>query len=192
MTYKDLLGPAVLAWLASMFVSAAVAEPVAPSTSLLLVGAPFAAVAQQSVAQQFVTERLASDRRFVADALQQQQQKLEEMMVQNQAIMKQSQTGMPAESLFASRIADFAEVQTGLITDYNDLLRLRTSGAAQGVNNRTTALSLLFAQSGFIYGSPDVNIISMISLPSPTLSSVTVPFPGLTAPVRGFFAAHGQ
>lgn len=186
------LGPAVLACLAVMSVSPATAEPAAPATSIVTTGAPFAAVAQQMVAQQFVAEQLAADRQFVAEALLQQQQKLEEIMAQNEAMMMQPPTEMPTESLFASRIADFAEVQTGIVTDYSDLLRLRTTGVADGVDDRTAALSLLFAQTGFVFGAPNVVIVSPAPLPAPTLPSPTVPFPGFPVAVGGFFAAQGQ
>ena len=182
----------VPACLLAVSVSSAMAEPAAPAMAVMSTSAPFAAVAERVATEQLLAQQLAADRQFIAQSLAQQQQKLEQLMALSQADMTQPPASTPFRSMFTSRISEFAEAQSGIVTDYSELLRLRTAGVATAVVDRGAALSLLFAQTGFIFETPNVGVVVPTPLPAPTLPSPIGPFPGFSGAVGGFFAAQGQ
>lgn len=148
-----------------------------PAVTLVYDAPSFAAVATQ----------LAADRQFVSAALEQSQQKLTEIMVQNQAMLGQPADPAPGPDLFAQRIADFATAQSAIFDDYSAFLRLRSTGVAEAVDERADERAMLFAATGSIFGTPYGQIEPPASPPPPTVPVEMVPFPGLPGPVGGFF-----
>lgn len=140
-----------------------------------------------SFAQQHVAEQLLADRQFVAETIHVQQQKLEELMSYSAAMMSWPQEELLTEGLFASRMEDFAEVQANIVTDYSEMLSLRTFRVADDVDNRNEALLLLFFQTGSIFGMPDVPIVPQASVVAQSPDTPGVPNNAAPEPLGGFF-----
>lgn len=136
-----------------------------------------------------IDQQLITQREFVADALAQSQAVLT-------ALLLQSHTSSATNFQFApdtrdpvtERISEISSAQESFIAEYALGMRLRNAQLEGDFSDHLNARALMFFQTGSLYDGPDLEFEAP-SLPSPvTPPTISVPFPGLTAPIGGFFA----
>lgn len=136
-----------------------------------------------------VNQELAQQREFVAAALEQSQAVLASLLEQSHSAAATYFGFDPAtREPAAERLADFSAQQADIIADYALGMRLRNAQIAGDFSDHINTRAVLFFETGSLFGAPDLELEVPDVAPPLAPPEITVPFPGLTAPVGGFFA----
>ena len=139
--------------------------------------------------QSVIEQELSQQRAFVAAALEQSQAVLSNLMEQNHSVAGTNFGFDPAsQNPAAERLSDFSAQQAEIIADYALGMRLRNERIAGDFSDHVNARALLFFQTGSLFGLTDLELEDPQTDPPIAPPALTVPFPGLTAPIGGFFA----
>jgi len=136
-----------------------------------------------------INQQLAHQREFVAGALAQSQAVLTALLLQSHTSSYTNfQFAPDTRGPITERISEFSSAQEDLISEYAQGMRLRNAQIAGEFSDHLDARALMFFQAGSLYGPPELEFEAP-NLPSPIAPpDISVPFPGLTAPLGGFFA----
>lgn len=136
-----------------------------------------------------IDQELNQQREFVAGSIAQSQAILSSLLEQSEAAAATNFGFDPAtRDPAAERISDFSGQQSDFIAEYAQGMRLRNAQIAGDFSDHINTRALLFFQTGSLYGVADLELEAPEFDPPIDPPEITVPFPGLTAPVGGFFA----